>query len=414
MKIYQTLPAFQDRNYRLHFLGQVISISGMWLQLMAQSWRVHEITHSEKWVGFITALPLGISAILTLFGGTIADRFEKRKVLYCTQIATAIQCFVLAGMEFLGYESLTFLIVLNCVFGVILAIDGPTRNSFIPELVKEENIGSGMALNGAMVMMSMMLGPGVAGSLLGLVGVGWTFLVSGLSTFAVIFTLPMMRLTHVHKKPEEHPFKMFWLGVKYTMNQPVIRLCVILSGLIGMFGFSYRAILPAVTEKIYHSGMGVMGNLMFAAGLGSLIGSVMVSAKSKKLPFNPLVIGGSLVAGVALVLFSFTSTLVLGMILLFAAGVGFTLGFSTVRAKSQIISEPRMRGRVTGFTMMLFFLGMSSGNFTVGCVAKSFSCQTALELSGVFFLTLATLMFVFGRGIIMAKPAILPEPQKIV
>lgn len=412
-KFYGVFPAFKERNYRLHFAGQLISISGMWLQLMAQSWRVNEITHSSAWVGFIVALPIGISSALTPIGGIVADRFDKRKVLYFTQTAVAIQCALLAIMEFSGHESLSLLVAINCLFGMIMAIDGPTRNSFIPDLLENdttsgteliEKIGSGVALNGAMVMTAMMLGPGVAGSLLGLVGVGWTFVASSIATLGVMVTLPMMRIAHKHKKPQEHPIHMFWLGIKYTVADPVIRLCVVLAGLIGMFGFSYRALLPVITKEVYKSGMGTMGNLMFAAGFGALIGSVLVSANSKKLPFNKLVIGGTLVAGVSLILFSTTSALPLGMFLLFLAGIGFTLSFSTVRAKSQIVSEQRLRGRVTGFTMMLFFMGMSLGNLSVGFLAKQYGCPTALLTSGIAFLVLSASMFMFRKNVDVIKP----------
>jgi MFS family permease len=412
-RFYSVFPAFKERNYRLHFIGQLISISGMWLQLMAQSWLVNEITHSAFWVGFIVALPLGISSALTPIGGIVADRFDKRKVLYFTQIAVAIQCALLAIMEFSKHESLGSMVAINCLFGIIMAIDGPTRNSFIPDLIEnhtiseaelKEKIGSGTALNGAMVMTAMMLGPGFAGSLLGRVGVGWTFIASSLATLGVMATLPLMRIVHVHKKPQEHPIRMFWLGVKYTVADPVIRLCVVLAGLIGMFGFSYRALLPVITKEVYKAGMGTMGNLMLAAGFGSLIGSVLVSANSKNLPFNRLVIGGTLMAGISLILFAMTSILSLGMFLLFLAGIGFTLSFSTVRAKSQIVSEKKLRGRVTGFTMMLFFMGMSIGNLSVGFLAKKFGCPAALTTSGIAFLVLSASMFMFGKNVNVSKP----------
>ena len=394
---FGVFPAFTDRNYRLHFVGQLVSLSGMWLQLMAQSWLVHEMTDSDAWVGFIVALPLGISSLLTPVGGIIADRFPKRNVLYCTQTATAVQCLMLAGMVFFGWKAMWLMIAINCLFGLILAIDSTARNSFIPELVRKKNIGSGVALNGAMIMSAMMLGPGVAGSLLGRIGVGWTFVASGLSTLAVIVTLPMMVLTHKREEPKEHFFKMFWLGIKYTVSEKTIRMCVLLAGLIGMFGFSYRTLMPSISKDVYHSGMDVMGNLMLAAGFGALVGSVIVSANSKRLPFLLFVIGGSLLASFGLVAFSFVEYLPLGMFLLSLAGVGFTLSFSVVRAKSQIEAEQAFRGRVVGFTMMLFFLGMSLGNMLTGFLSREFGCLFSVRFNSAAFLVLAVAVFATNR-----------------
>ena len=364
---------------------------------MAQSWRVHEITHSAAWVGFVVAFPFAISSMLTPFGGIIADRFDKRKVLYCTNAFSAVLCFALATMFFTGCETLWGIIVVNLFFGIMLGVDNPTRNSFIPDLVSKENIGSGIALNGAMIMMAQVIGPGIAGGLFALVGIGWTYVASGFTTAAVILTLPFMRPVYGYKKSTEHPFKMFWQGLKYTFSQPTIRLCVILAGLIGTFSFSYRAVLPVITKEVYASGPEVMSMLAFAAGLGSFTGSVLVSANSKKLRFRLQVVGGSLIAGSATLAFAMVSVPIFGMALLFLAGMGFSLGFATVRAISQIVSEPAMRGRVTGLTVMLFFGGMSVGNFTTGCLAKAFGCPAAMATCGITFLTLASMMFVMKK-----------------
>ena len=387
-------PAMQERNYRLHFTGQLIAISGLWLQLMAQSWRVHELTHSASWVGFIVAFPFAVSSLLTPFGGIIADRFDKRKVQCWAQAFSATLCFLLAAMFFCECETLARIIAINFFFGVMLGVDNPARNSFIPDLVSEENIRSGISLNGAMVMMAQVVGPGIAGGMLSMIGVGWTFVVSGLTCSAVIITMSMMRIIPSYKKAEEHPFKMFWHGLKYTFLQPTIRLCVSLGGIIGMFSFSYRAVLPVITKEIYSAGPEMMSFLAFSAGLGSFTGAVLAQI-SKKLRFRLQVFGGALIAGLALLAFSAVSSPVIGAALLFLTGLGFSLGFATVRAVSQVVSKPVMRGRVTGFTMMLFFGGVSIGSFATGCLAKSFGCPAALATCGIVFLMLTSVMSVF-------------------
>jgi MFS family permease len=299
-------------------------------------------------------------------------------------------------MFFSGYESFLGMSIASFFFGATLGIDNPTRNSFIPELIKKEHIGSGIALNGAMVMSAQAIGPFVAGCFLIFFSAGWAFALSGVTTLAVVLTLPHMKVKPIEKKPQEHPVKTFLLGIKYTFySEPKIRLCAILAGLIGAFGFSYRGILPTLAKEVYKSGPEVVGYLAFAAGCGSLAGAVFVSSKSKNLKFKKLIILGCFTSGISFIVFSTTSNLIIGMALLFLAGLGFTLSFSTLRAVSQIESTPEMRGRVTGLTMMLFFGGVSVGNFMAGLIAKSFGCSASMASCGISFLILAFFIFVF-------------------
>jgi MFS family permease len=398
-KIYQaiakTFPAFRGRDFRLYFIGQFISWAGTWLQNVTLGWFVWKMTHSGIWVGLTAAIPLFVCSLLTPMGGIIADRFDKRNVLYVIQVLAMIQAFILGGLAMNNYAPLWAIVSLSFMLGAINAVDGPTRNSLIPEIVRKEEIASSAALNTAMITSSQAFGPALAGLLIPFCGIGGTFIINGVSFIAVIVTLWMMLIENKSKKHVEHPLKMFWAGIKYSVFEPRIRLCVVLTGLIGMFGFSYRAMLPIVTTEIFKSGPFILGCLTAAVGVGACAGAVIVSAKSKKVPFNMFVITGSIMTGTSLILFSLTSNIILGIVFLFFAGAGFTLSSSTVRAELQVIVEDKMRGRAIGLAMMAFFAGMALGNSLEGILAKQFGPSVAISSNGIALLVLvATIVFV--------------------
>lgn len=382
-------PALTERNYVLHFIGQAISFSGTWLQSVALGYLVYELTGSKMWLGFITALPLLISTILIPFGGVLADTHDKRKILYITQTFGFFQAVALGCLVLTHNASMQNICFLTVLLGLINSVDGPARNSFIPEIVRKEHIGSGVALNGVMIMLARVVGPGIAGFLILAVGTGWTFVVNGLSFLPVFFTLSMMRIERKEKKVVKSDF---WSGLKFTLSQPQVRLCVILSGTIGAFGMSYNGILPAVVKDVFHSGPKLLGYMGSVVGLGALIGGTIVSAKSKKLPFNLFITVGCLLSGTALLLFPLSSNVYLALAMLFFAGCGFTLSYSTVRAESQIVTKhirADMLGRVTSLTMMTFFAGMAIGNLVIGFLAKKFGFFVAIGSSGLALILIA-------------------------
>lgn len=399
--ISEMYPAFRGRNYRLYVYGQFISFAGTWLQIVALGWLVHEITNSAAWTSFIFAFPFLVSVIFLPFGGIIADRFDKRKVLYLTQTLAMIQAFILGWLAISHNASLPIITGLSFMLGIINAVDGPTRNSFVAEIVQAEEIGSATAFNAALITAAQVLGPGIAGFLILWFGIGGTFVINGLTFIAVLATLFSMVIENRElQKMPGHPLMLFWEGVRYTKNNSRVFLCALLAGTITLFAYSFRGILPAITKDLFRAGPNVLGYLGSAAGLGACAGSLIVSGSLKRkrnLPFFRYVIGGNLITGISLTTFSFISSLYFGLILLFLAGVGFTLSFSTVRAESMVITEESMRGRVVGITMMTFFIGMSTGNFLAGYLADEFGIGFSMGTNGLALLILAAVMHIFGK-----------------
>ena len=400
-------PAFEERNYHLHFWGQFVSFVGFWIQLTAQSWRVKELTQSDAKVGLVVGLHILVAAFVTPFGGVLADRKDKRKILYCMQAVSIVLCLTLTTMYFCDCESVTGMIVVSMLLGLELGIDNPTRNSLIPDLIKEENFGSGISLNGAMVMATQAIGPSIAALLLIYLNAGWAFVASAFAPLAVVITLPFMQIRRTNKKLEEHPVKTFFAGVKYTFcSAPVLRTCVIICGLAGMLGFSYRALLPGIAKEVYKGGPEVVGWFAFWTGLGAFIGAVTASRFSKILRLHVqrfIIIAcaaagvGFTATGIGFIVFSNAVQYSFGAIFLTLAGFGFTLASSTVRSASQIVSAPEMRGRVTGISMATLFGGIAIGNFAAGLVAKSFGCPIAMTICGISFLLIVVFMLVKSK-----------------
>ncbi|MDO8240909.1 MAG: MFS transporter [Candidatus Moranbacteria bacterium] len=396
--IVKILPAFKGRNYRLHVWGQLISSSGTWLQNVTMGWYIWDLTHSESLTALILAMPRCVSACLTIFGGIISDKFDKRAVLYVTNFLGMAQAMLLGYMVINNVSRIWIVILLSICLGLINAIDGPARHSFLPEIVDRTEIRQTSSFNSAIGQSSQFVGSSLGAVLLGLIGTGWTFVLNGLSFMAVIIMLRMMKIdkkTEI-RKDQNNYFRMFKEGVAYVARQPKIRWYLVLIGSLNFFGFSYRGILPVVVEQIFHSGAKNYAVLMACAGIGALIGSTLSSAKSK-ISLNFFVVCGSLIVGSALILFTLTSVFILGMSLMFAAGFGLTLSSSSVRGECQEVMSSDMRGRVNGFVMMFALGGTGLGGIVTGKLAELFGSQLALIVSGVMLIIIAIIVFVLDR-----------------
>lgn len=393
-QVLRIYPAFGGRNYCLHFWGQLISSSGTWLQNVAMGWYAWELTHSASLTALILALPRCTSACLTIFGGIVSDKYDKRKVLYATNFLSMLQAISLGYLAIHGSAHIWIVIVLSVCLGLINAVDGPARHSFLPEIVRREEIKQTSAFNSAMGQSAQFIGSSIAGLLLGLVGAGWTFILNGLTFLAVIFMLWMMKIsrTAIEEKDSENSLRMLGKGAAYIFSQPKICLCLTLILCLNFFGFSYRGILPAIAEQIFYSGEKGYAVFMAFAGLGAVLGSLLASAKSK-IPFHFFVISGSMIVGSSLILFSMTSVLMAGIAFMFTAGFGLTLSSSIVRGECQEAMNDDMRGRVNGFVMACAVGGTGLGGAAAGELAQLFGCELALIANGVALLIIALVVF---------------------
>jgi len=393
----RAMPAMTERNFRLFVYGQFISFAGTWLQTAAEGWLVYDLTHSAAWVAGVASLMFIPSIVLAPFGGIIVDRFDKRNVLYVTNILGMLQAFALGTLTLTGHITAPIIAILAFVLGITTAIDAPARRTLINEIVAtKEHIGSASALNASLITLGQMIGPALAGLLIPLIGSGWTFIVNGVTFLAVVVTMWNMLFIPTEPVQQEHPLTMIKAAFIYAFSDKFIRFRLFLIIFLSTFAFSYRSILPVITDQVFHQGPRIFGMFSAAVGCGAFVGSVVVSLFARKLPFRNFLVIGSSVNGISLFFFGRAPGIGLAALLLFLTGFGFTLSFVTTRATlQQLLKEqrPLMTGRVLSIDYMFFFTGIAFGNMIVGQIAGRFgspaavtSCSLIMCAASIFFL----------------------------
>ena len=377
--------ALRYRNFRLFFIGQTISLTGTWMQAIAMSWLVYRMTNSPLLlgiVGFSSQIP---SFIFAPFAGIMADRFDRRRLLLITQTLSMIQAFILAVLTLTGTIAVWHIIVLGAFLGCINALDIPARQSFIVEMVeKKENLGNAIALNSLMFNAARLIGPSIAGILIALVGEGECFLINGLSFLAVIASLLAMKLT-AHKIKKDHPRIMKELkeGFAYTFGFPPIKFIILLLAVISLMGTSYAVLMPVFAKDILKGGPGTLGLLMTGGGIGALAATLYLASRKSIVGLSSLIPVSSGIFSAGIILFSFSRSTVLSMLLLAIAGFGFMTNMASSNTILQTIVDDDKRGRVMSFYSMAF-MGMTPiGSLLAGVLASKIGAANTLVLGGI-------------------------------
>ena len=395
-KVAATFPALQSRNYKLYFTGQLISLIGTWLQIVAQGWLVLKLTNSAFMIGLIAALSTLPSLVFTLFGGVIVDRFAKRKILLITQSCSMALALALGVLTILHLITVWQIGLLAFLLGLVSAVDAPARQAFVPELVNKEQLPSAIALNSGAFNSARVIGPGIAGILIAMIGTGGAFLINGLSYIAVIIALLKIRTTNIIAYKKQNAFTAIKEGLFYSFSHPIIRTLIILTAISSIFGWSYTTLMPLIAQNKFHLEAAGLGSLYVATGLGALLATIIISVYAKR--FSPVVfiIGGNMLFAVSLLLFSNTSVVHLAWVLLFIAGFGLISQFSTINTTLQSLVKDELRGRVMSI-YVLMFLGLSPiGNFEVGWLSEKWGTDVAISCG-------ALIVFISGLTIFLAR-----------
>ncbi|MDP3988016.1 MAG: MFS transporter [Candidatus Levybacteria bacterium] len=392
-KFFQAFPAFKYRNYKLYFTGQFISVTGMWLQIVAQGWLVLQLTHSAFLVGLVSALGSLPTLIFSLFGGAIVDRFPKKEIIIFTQVSSMILAFALAFLTISNRITVSEIIIISFLLGIVTAIDLPARQAFSVEMVGKKDLASAIALNSGIFNGARVIGPGIAGIIIALYGTGGAFLLNGISYIAVIIALFMISVKEVPSIVHSRFLKSIKEGVQYSFSHSLIRNLLIFTGVTSIFGFSYTTIMPVVVQNVYHRGADSLGYFYSASGLGALAGIIIVSWLSKKINDTFFILGGSFVFVISIIIFSFIKNETLAFVLLFFAGVGLLSQFAMINTAIQHAVDDHIRGRVMSM-YSLMFLGMSPfGSLQIGFVAEHFGAQFAIRIGAIVMLLFCVYLF---------------------
>lgn len=379
-----TFAALKHRNFRLFFIGQLVSLTGSWVQNTAQSWLVYQMTGSKVLLGTVAAVGSLPMLLLSVWGGSVADRHPKRRVIFYTQTAMMLTAFGFAALVGSGHIQPWHILVLAALGGVAMAFDMPARQAFMVEMTSRADLMNAVSLNSSIVNGSRVIGPALAGFLMAQVGMTWCFLLNGLSFIAVIAGLLLMRLPQF--VPPAAPDSMgrhVLEGFRYVAGHRRLRILLMLFGIVGIFGWSYSVLLPAYATDILHLGEGGYSALLSANGLGALLGALTVATYGNRVRPRLLILGGLLIFSAMLLLLSVVRWFPLVLACMAVGGWGMLLYFATTNTLIQTSVSDPMRGRVMGIWALVFGGMMPVGGIESGLLSQAVGVPWTIALGAL-------------------------------
>lgn len=371
------------RNYRLFASGQVVSLSGTWMQRVAQDWLVLELTHgSGSAIGVTTGLQFLPILLLSLYGGTLGDRYSKRRLLIGTQTAMMLPALALGALNLAGVVQLWHVYLLALVLGAASAIDTPVRQALVMELVGPEQVTNAVSLNSATFNMARIVGPAVAGLLIERIGTGPVFLINAASFIAVITSLLMMRDSEMHlgaRQPRRRG--QLRAGLTYVRRRPDLYLPIILIGVVGTLGLNFQMTLALMAHNVFHRQAGTYGLLSAALAVGSLGGALLAARRPR--PRQRLLLGAALAFGVLETVAGLMPTYASFMAMLLPTGMAMLTLSTAANSTMQLGSSSAMRGRVMAVYALVFMGGTPIGAPLVGWLAQVAGARYSLIVGGV-------------------------------
>lgn len=384
IRLPKTFTALRHRNFQLYFGGQLVSLAGTWMQIIAQGWLVYELTHSELTlgiVGFASAIP---ALVVTPWGGVVVDRVPKRSLVVATQAASMLLAFSLAALTFTGTVQVWHVVALAAGLGLVNAFDFPARQSFVVEMVGREDLTNAIALNSMMFNSARVIGPAVGGLLLASVGSAWCFLINGFSFLAVIAGLLAMRLPpHPRGRASASPWRQLTDGLKYVSGRPELFALLLLALIFSVFGFSYTTLLPAFADKVLHTGSLGYGVLNAVTGLGAASGALAVATFGDRGQRGRWLTTANLGFPALLLAFAFVPQFPLSLTLAFGMGLCFMLQFTLINTLLQLNVVDEMRGRVLSLYTLTFSGFAPFGNLMVGTLAGAWGISRSMAFSAI-------------------------------
>ncbi len=390
--VSQAVRALRHRNFQLFFGGQFISLIGTWIQTVAQSWLVYRLTGSSLLlgaVGFSSQIPVFLVAPI---GGTITDRHNRHRLVIATQTASMVLAFILAWLTLSGRIQIWQIFVLAALLGVVNAFDIPGRQAFLVDMVGREDLMNAIALNSSMFNGARIVGPAVAGLMVAAIGEGWCFFANAISYLAVIAGLLMMKV-RAYDTPARtaSALENMLEGFQYVRQTGPIRSLLLLLGLISLVGMPYAVLMPIFADRILHSGARGLGLLMGATGVGALFGALILAAKQGLKGLGKWVAVCSIGFGVSLILFAFSRSLWLSMVLLLPVGFTMMVQMASSNTLIQSMVPDHLRGRVMAVYSMMF-MGMAPfGSLFAGAIADRLGAPITLAIGGVACIAGSTL-----------------------
>lgn len=400
--------ALRHRNYRLFFSGQLISVTGTWMQTVAESWLVYRLTGSPILlgvVGFASQFPV---FLLASIGGAVADRYPRYKILIVTQTTAMLLAFALAGLTLTGTITVPLLITIAALLGVVNAFDLPARQSFVVEMVGREDLVNAIALNSSIFNGARIIGPSIAGVLVGAIGEGWCFFANAVSYIAVLSGLMLMTPPPTKRTAQEgSALSRIVEGFAYVgRTRPVLTLLLLL-GLISLVAMPYAVLMPIFADRILNGGPRGLGVLMGASGVGALMGAFTLAARRGVRGLGRWIAMAATGLGTGLVLFSFSQTFWLSAAILVPMGYCMIVAMASSNTLIQSMVPDAVRGRVMAVYSMMF-MGMAPlGALAAGTLGERIGAPWTVRLGGI-------LCVMAAAGFALRLPSIRGEARELI
>lgn len=412
MRFPAGLRALNHRDFRLFISGQLISQIGTWMQSVAQSWLVLELTNSPFRLGLISALQYGPMLCLSFVAGAIADRLPKRRVIIATQTALMCQAFVLAFLAWTGHVRYWHVAILATCYGLANTLDMPTRQSFVVEMAGKDDLTNAIALNSAMVNGARMVGPAVAGLLVDRYGVAPAFGLNGLSFVAVILALLAMRAEGLPRHEKGTTVREeIAAGIRYAVHMPLVALVLSLLLTISLFVINHTVMVPLLARDVLRVGAHGFGLLMAALGTGAIIGALTLGTLVKGRPSLSLIIGAAVIASSLTLLLAGIRNFWAAMIVLTLVGLSQIVFLASSNTTLQMVVPDRMRGRIMSLYAFVWVGVTPIGSLFVGTIAEWFGVAAAYAAGGGVGLACIAglgLMWKHGRARSDRAPSLAP------
>ena len=400
--------AFRSRNFRLFFAGQSLSLLGTWMQKTAVSWVIYAQTHSKFMLGVSVFATLFPSALFSLLGGVVADRYSRYRVLLLTQVLSLVQAALLALAVYWQADAVWAILALSAALGVINAFDVPARQSLVYELVEDkQDVPNAVALNSTMLNLSKLLGPALAGLAIERLGATVCFGLNAVSFVAVIGSLLAMRLPAFVPKPATKNLRAeLTEGFRYVQTTPAIRFIITTLGLTALLVLPFTTLLPVFAKDIFGGTATTFGLLDGAIGLGGLLGALYLAGLPPATDLNKVVAVTTFVFATGLLLFAYTPWYGLALAFLVVAAFGMMAQTTISVTLLQTLVLPAMRGRVISLYVLVYAAALPLGSVVVGAASQHVGVRVTVLAEGLLALGVGLLYVRHLRQTAAATPAL--------
>lgn len=390
-----TFRSLRHRSFRLYFLGQVFSLHGTWMQNVAQAWLVYRLTGSSAMLGLVAFCSLIPVLLFALYGGVLADRYNRRRLLFTAHSLSMIQALLLAALTLTGAVQPWHIVVLALMLGFVHALEMPARHSLVAELVPRSDLSNAVALNSSAFNVARFLGPSLAGILVAAVGEGWVFVVNGLSFTAILAALVAIRVPlHAAEGPRAGVRSYIREALRFAGRQPHVRAGLLLISVMSTVAAATTVLMPVFAKEEFGGGSVELGWLLGAMGLGSLVGALRLAQRTDHTGIDRVIGVAGVAAGLALLLFAWFDRLFVGLAILTIVGFCHTTLVASTNTMIQLVVEDRLRGRVMSLFATVFIGLMPIGSLSAGGLAHFLGAPLTLAGFGVLSLLGSVLFLV--------------------